>query len=618
MFGKQSGHTTKFIIWTGLVILGIVTQHYKIPLLFDIYFGFAAVFYLAIIRLLGYKEALISIVCINLVNYFLLGDSALIWYSVLEVLIIGALYRWKGRNILTWSVVYGVVIWLPFYFFFLERGTTGAEKVVADLWYFQVLVNALICGLLADILADYLPRVPGLKSAKLKRTPLYFGQMLSQLTLLIAVMPIFFFTVVNGWFEEKQVITTFTDEIESAVARVDERISTMDHTDIQKLKLGSVVEKAHFTEMFVNIANQTPLSIFALDKNGKIIVSSDDSYLSGERFDMFENRYVSKVNQNLYLWLPRQSTSRALEGWLRGYYFSSFPVTNLDLELFILMPLKSEILSLAKTHVFYFKVLIGLFILASCFSFLCTRILTKSLSQLTIATSDLPKRVNKKGDFGWKGSYIYEFDALGQNFVKAAKKLKEIFVEAEAKNEQLMKKTQQLVASEQQLYRLAHYDELTGLQNRNSFNEKVEKLLLTSKEYQQEFALAYIDLDKFKQVNDTFGHNGGDLLLKVISERIQTFVDDHTHIQAYRIGGDEFVITIEDTDRTEVEAYCQKVVEFMREPTIIFEQEVETSASIGVSIYPYDGQDVETILKRADNAMYQTKISGKNGLNFCR
>ena len=174
--------------------------------------------------------------------------------------------------------------------------------------------------------------------------------------------------------------------------------------------------------------------------------------------------------------------------------------------------------------------------------------------------------------------------------------------------------------TEDQIRRLAYCDSLTGIPNRQAFLETLERELQRAKDGGSKFAVLFMDLDAFKRVNDTLGHNVGDGLLKIVSERLRETIRpsdlvsraDHAHNLA-RLGGDEFTILIPDLERVEnALAVAHRVKEAMRRPFLIDGHEIFVTASIGISLFPEDGQDCNSLLKYADTAMYHAKNCGKN------
>lgn len=171
-----------------------------------------------------------------------------------------------------------------------------------------------------------------------------------------------------------------------------------------------------------------------------------------------------------------------------------------------------------------------------------------------------------------------------------------------------------LAAMETANYR-ANYDGLTGLANRRYFNQQLQGLLQNRDRSDINFALFFIDLDRFKQVNDTWGHQAGDELLQSVAERIRQCVRQSDIVA--RLAGDEFVTVMKDVALApRAELLAEKILQKLNEPYHIGGQDISISSSIGIAIYPDDGMDAEGLLVNADRAMYAAKRNGRNRIYF--
>ena len=178
--------------------------------------------------------------------------------------------------------------------------------------------------------------------------------------------------------------------------------------------------------------------------------------------------------------------------------------------------------------------------------------------------------------------------------------------------------------AESRVRQLAYYDSLTGLPNRVLFLDRLSQTLEVARRHQRKAAVLFIDLDNFKRINDTLGHSFGDEILKITAERLRYCVrasDAVTHLAlqgtAARLGGDEFTVLLSEIDALEEPAIvAQRILERMAEPMCLSAQEVIVSPSIGITVFPEDGGDVETLLKNADLAMYFAKRSGPNSFQY--
>ena len=162
---------------------------------------------------------------------------------------------------------------------------------------------------------------------------------------------------------------------------------------------------------------------------------------------------------------------------------------------------------------------------------------------------------------------------------------------------------------------LAYHDGLTGLPNRSMFSKALSQSISEAKRYERRLAIAFLDLDRFKQINDTLGHEAGDQLLKEIAVRLKACVRASDTVA--RLGGDEFVVLLPSLeDEKYAEIVAQKILAAAARPFNLIGQEFRITASIGISTYPRDGLDEQTLTKNADIAMYQAKAEGKNNFQF--
>src|SRR3990167_2604955 len=169
--------------------------------------------------------------------------------------------------------------------------------------------------------------------------------------------------------------------------------------------------------------------------------------------------------------------------------------------------------------------------------------------------------------------------------------------------------------TENKLVHLASHDELTGLPNRTLLQDRMRQAMAHASRGSDLVAIMFIDLDRFKNINDSLGHEIGDAVLRAAAERLTGSVREVDTVS--RLGGDEFVIMLIDIERTEdITVVAKKVLEALAQPFKVDMHEFFLTASIGISVYPKDGTDVQTLLKGADTAMYRAKEGGKNRFEF--
>ena len=170
------------------------------------------------------------------------------------------------------------------------------------------------------------------------------------------------------------------------------------------------------------------------------------------------------------------------------------------------------------------------------------------------------------------------------------------------------------IAHAKKIEHLAFHDSLTGLPNRSFFSQLLSQGIAESKRYERCFALLFLDLDRFKIINDTLGHDAGDELLKEMARRLTEALRETDTLA--RLGGDEFVVLLpEMNDEKQLSAVAKKILSTVGRPFHLAGQDLRVTVSIGISVFPTDGEDEQTLVKNADIAMYHAKEGGKN--NFC-
>lgn len=168
-----------------------------------------------------------------------------------------------------------------------------------------------------------------------------------------------------------------------------------------------------------------------------------------------------------------------------------------------------------------------------------------------------------------------------------------------------IKLEEELRRQKKQLKFLSEHDPLTNLPNRRLFAEMAKQYLALAKRRNSFLSILYLDLDRFKKVNDTLGHDAGDLVLKKITQRLKSCLREGDLVA--RLGGDEFVFALPDTDAENAAKVAKRIIEVIEKPINIKGKSVKISGSIGVAVFPDDGENIEQLLKQADMNMYRDK-----------
>lgn len=292
--------------------------------------------------------------------------------------------------------------------------------------------------------------------------------------------------------------------------------------------------------------------------------------------------------------------------WENNRYLASYRPLLDDLALFAYWPEKEKlaIVESVALRVFWFT-LITLIIVGLLLFSVVNRLVIHPILQL----KELATAIGQ-GQFNYLGA-----DAA--KFIESGNREDEVGELTRAIQEMSIN----LEASRLKMQFTAHHDSLTGLNNRHSFMRYLDQAIKSATVRQGEIAVLFIDTDGFKEVNDTLGHGQGDKVLKVIAKRLaratranrHVLPEEPTKLSLNRIGGDEFAIVLEGEDsRTEADRVATALINEMVEPFMVDQQPYHLGISIGIAMFPTDGKDVNTLLKRADIAMYKAKADGGN------
>ena len=187
--------------------------------------------------------------------------------------------------------------------------------------------------------------------------------------------------------------------------------------------------------------------------------------------------------------------------------------------------------------------------------------------------------------------------------------------EIKQKNNELTVINSQLEIQKNEIQHLAYHDFLTNLPNRKNFMMRLEHAIDVAARYEQSLAILFLDLDRFKNINDSLGHHVGDMLLQLISTRLKDLLRDSDTIA--RLGGDEFVILLEGVeDLAYPSVVAERILASIRQPIIILNNTLNVSASVGLALYPNDGDTSDILIKNADSAMYLAKERGKDQFQY--
>lgn len=259
---------------------------------------------------------------------------------------------------------------------------------------------------------------------------------------------------------------------------------------------------------------------------------------------------------------------------------------------------------------FYVKFIISLTLLSFAVSLIISLLLRRRFLSPILYLAQTANDITKSNDYSLRAEQLSN-DEVGELTVCFNDMLYTIEQREHALENQVKTRTQELENANSELHRYAYQDGLTDLPNRRFFYEEIQTLISN---INTSFALIFLDLDGFKDVNDSLGHDYGDLLLHHVANRLKACIKDEDIIA--RLGGDEFTLILKNANQTIAVKVADKIKQALLKPIQLKEETVCVTASIGITLYPEHGSTVEKLVKRADQAMYLSKKKGRNRYEF--
>ena len=584
-------------------LIAILIHHIPVPLLFGTHIYFTDIIFFAAIRLIGLPYALLVTIITSVVALFTGGSIVTLVTSIIKVAIIGLLWIKRKKDFVTWSFVYILLVFLSY-----PIGQYLAGDLPTTLFHFEMvkeIVTLLFCALVADIISDYLPIIKGFRTIFRSTSSFYFGKIISHIILFATIFPLLLIVFIVAKSLENDMYQTLQYQADSFKNRVAEEASSLELSEIMEFRLESDLQKANLYAIFSEFIGNRNQQVILFNNYGEAWLTINQDQIQWSHKDDIQNGIGKTIMENGFIYIPQSGES--LNGWHQSSFISS--TSMLSSEAFLIVPLEESIVKIIKQLYHYLIFLLAVILVALLFTIIINRILTKSIFHITSLATNLPIRMKNNEALNFKATRIREFDELANNIKQVATELRHMFSVIERKNKQLTEKTDQLMESENKLFRLAHYDSLTLLGNRNKFYEELPHIIRRTDLQEQEFCLFFIDLDRFKEVNDTYGHQTGDVLLKRFGRRLLEFKASYPEFTPYRLAGDEFVGVLRFVSKEEV-TIIRKELEHICEQPIQLNNKlvIHLTASIGVSFYPDDGATIDDLLHEADQKMYERKV----------
>lgn len=565
-----------------------------------------------IIGLANGKSSFFIILLINIILFFTNDFNILSTIEFLQVYFMWFLYQKNKKNILMNALLFILIISLPL--MLINLYFTNSSLDINTVFFFLIIfLNKIFNALVADLFLQYisLKKIVPLPTKHEKKLTL--SNLLTYTLIASVIIPVIVFVIIAVINTEKEVNLKVTEDLHLASDYVNDKIENWTIEEKSNLKLNNPIHVSKLLDIlnvYVSTSDST-ISFYLVDFNNKIISNLPNNDYSSLGLNWIKDGSIDEFSPGFYTWWSPIDTSYLIKNYSKDCNYVY--VTSIDnSKILISIPSSQYTSTIISGYLESLKILIPLALILFLVISLLKNIILKSISKVIILSSGLPEKLKSKETIVFENSNILEIDSLIYNFQSMVDNLSNMILEAEITNKKLKE-------SRKLLFKQANYDYLTELPNRqyfiehakNTINEFSNNNLYNGK---NGIAILFLDLDKFKIVNDTLGHSAGDKLLQIIAKKMKEILNSYDSNSACvaRLGGDEFVIQLIYNDKYEIEELSTKIIETIKQPINLDSSTITVGVSIGVGLYPEDGNDIESIFIKSDTSMYKAKASGGN------
>jgi diguanylate cyclase (GGDEF)-like protein len=590
------------------MLLALAAESNHFHFLYGITFSFTSLFVVLGMRLFGFWPGILNAAVVLTFGTLLHEQLASHFILFLEAAIVGLLLHKYKNQLFGLDVVFWLLVGIPsIYCFYITESTLGSNDLllIASI----IAMNSMINALFAEMIYQYMPLPKWSGISFEMRRPNSFSKVLFHFSIGIVFVSFLLNIFMNSLSSFKEV-SLYAERLSSVEAgRV---LEAWDNWSLPSTRM-LVPEHISF---FQYMLESTPADMrIAVTNSAHKIVASNHSSDIGQILNISKDSKIKPISPKFDIAMPNgKKDAMHCQTWHDGYFVYTETIAADQWFLNVQIPIKNYQNYLFSKYFTHFVYLIGLAAFTAIVAFLINRWLSRGLTQLAAATTNLPLKLKQMNTIEWPASSIVEVHSLITNFKHMSTNLVHMFQESQKNNERLEAQAYMLQQSEERLHQLAYFDMLTGLPNRLQFSKNIQDMFVNHNNVNKSIAVMYTDINRFKQINDTLGHAVGDILLQKAADRFEGAVIGNCSV--FRLGGDEFVIAGYYENEAELASYAQAVVDSFNEPFIIDEALLYLTVSVGISVYPRDGDDMDTIIRNADIAMYNAKEQGDGCYRF--
>ncbi|WP_194190641.1 putative bifunctional diguanylate cyclase/phosphodiesterase [Clostridium chrysemydis] len=546
-------------------------------------FNFSNMIYLIIIFIYGRKIGYLTSGILILFHSFFLNDNSLGLIYFGELIFIYEIYKRKKISIILIDLVCWLFIIIPVIFL--------CNNLIKDFQYYEffdallIFINSLLNTFLAEIVLRYFV-FGNIFKGKLN---ISLKDMFIHITAAMILVPFIINIYIDIYNSYDYIYKTNEESAKGIHSLIEKSMDFWTADEILNLKMGNIVEVTKIKKDINRVVEERNITIYISDEKGHLILGTGKK-VNGKAI-------VNKVSEHSYkITIDDGNKNKIGYNLNDNYILYKDKIENGNLDIYISTPMNTYRDRIVQEQISQIKFLILFIFFIGLYLIVLNKTLFKSATAISENTRNLPYKLKNNEVVNWPKSGIYEVNSFISNMETMSEEMRKIF--------------KKLNKSQHKLYKLAYYDNLTNLRNRLSFRNKVTEYVKGN----EEFSIMLLDIDKFKSINDTLGHNAGDELLVEVSKRLKEIKDSITKV--YRIGGDEFVVLVKSGDEEIISNKSLKIIEGFKRDVKVNEILLNINCSMGVSIYPKDSKNIDDIIKFADIAMYESKAKGYGKLEF--
>ncbi|MDQ6420139.1 EAL domain-containing protein [Paenibacillus sp. LHD-117] len=589
-----------------LTLLAVLSESSKFQFIYGITFSFTSLVTLLALRLFGFWRGILIAAVAYTIGTQLLGQPLIHLIGVLEVAIVGLMLRRYPGRVFALDTVYWLLVGIPLtYAFYSNEYADGLVNI--RLFVCILAINGLFNALFAEIIHQYSPK-------RLRRSgqhlPSTFSQILVHLALGIVMVSFMLNILVNSMNSFKEVSLYAQEQARQAIHAISQEWEN------SNARTPWSAQRTEQLQAAVDRYAPASFTISLVGNDSRVIASNRHSLWYMVLRPEADHAYV-QITGNLKLSRPKEHFRNLLATtWQNEHFLYEERLLDGSGRFLVKVPLSNYQNYLYNKYDVHLLFLAVSSIVAAAFSLYIQRSVVRSLQRLAVSTTNLPLKLKQRNEPDWPRSSILEIHSLIANFKHMASNLSHLFNESQKSNERLQAQAQLLQQSEERLHQLAYYDMLTGLPNRLQFTRHFQELidLSATTGSKQKIGVFFADINRFKQINDSLGHSAGDELLKQTADRFINYPGKKCDV--FRLGGDEFVFIYAYREEEELVRGAKAIVGSFTEPFVIDGMPLFVTISVGISTYPKDGTDMDTVIRNADIAMYNAKEEGNGCYRF--